>query len=1060
MTSRLQELCSLGKELGYEGEQLRAFIQEERERDEKVEKILQDQKDWEREERRLQREDEKMKRELEEKKLALEEAQKKMDHAEKLRALDIEARKVELQQEPRTSSSQNNAPQVKLKLPCFDQGKDDMDAFITRFEMYCATQAIPKEKWNLHLSTLLKGEALNVYWRQPIDDIDDYDKLKNALLKRFKLTADGYRNKFRSTKSEDGESTFQYLSRLKSYVDRWVQMSELDPTYGNLTDLIVCEQFLKICNRDLSTFLLELSPGGLDLIATAAEQYMLAHNLQHACDYKKTRTNFPQRPQQLQNSSSEKHFNRGNTQESKQTKVSDSGQSQKGNTKCFVCGKTNHIAKNCFYNVYNKPNVNYIKSKEFSSNLNPSDKKPNDFSKPKENATVVQESTKSESKVVLSLMCSDPFNEVKEKGILNGHEVDVLRDSGSSEVVVAKKFVLDSQFTGVEKEVIFLDNSRCKVTEALVDLDCPYFKGNVKASVMANPLFDVVVGNVPGAIKVNEISKKSEAVEIRSNISQVNVQTRSMHNERKKLPKPLNVVPSVLDISKSRMLDLQRNDSTLAKVIEQAVVYNEEGSIPVKSFVIKDNLLYRISPSKQLQLVIPKDLRGDVMKIAHEGLLAGHMGIANTFNKVSSQFFWPGYSQDIEDYVKSCHQCQVTCYKGRVGKAPLGKTPLIATPFSRIALDLIGPLYPPSEDGHRYILSVVDYATRYPEAVALKSIDSVTVAEALIDIYSRVGVPDEILTDQGTQFVSGVMKEVSRLLSIKQLRTTPYHPQCNGLVERFNGTLKSMLRKMTQEKPKSWHRYLPALLFAVRETPQSSTGFSPFELIYGRTVKGPMYILREIWTEEQRVPETWKEYDYVFNLRNKLEDTCKLAQESLDLSQRRYKRYFDQHSRFRTLKPKDKVLVLLPVDSSKLTLKWKGPYEVIAAKGNNDYLVKFDGTSKIFHINMLKKYCQREQGSENVRSSNVVAIAVVNDEDDSLFPHRAVEPLETVANVKIDPNLDKVKKEQLESILLSHSSTFTDIPKETNQIFHDIDLTTCTPVRSRPYAAVHGKKKS
>ena len=188
----------------------------------------------------------------------------------------------------------------------------------------------------------------------------------------------------------------------------------------------------------------------------------------------------------------------------------------------------------------------------------------------------------------------------------------------------------------------------------------------------------------------------------------------------------------------------------------------------------------------------------------------------------------------------------------------------------------------------------------------------------MIDIYSRVGVPDEILTDQGTQFVSGIMKEVSRLLSIKQLRT-PYHPQCNGLVERFHGTLKGMLRKMKQEKPKTWHRYLPALLFAVRETTQSATGFSPFELIYGRSVRGTMHILRETWTEEQKDPETWSEYEYVFNLRNKLEDTYRLAQESLDLSQQRYKKYFDQYSRFRSLKPGDKVLLLLPTDNNKFS---------------------------------------------------------------------------------------------------------------------------------------------
>ena len=117
----------------------------------------------------------------------------------------------------------------------------------------------------------------------------------------------------------------------------------------------------------------------------------------------------------------------------------------------------------------------------------------------------------------------------------------------------------------------------------------------------------------------------------------------------------------------------------------------------------------------------------------------------------------------------------------------------------RIALGICGPLHPPCDDGHRYILWVVDYATKYPEAVALKTIHSITVAEALIDICSRVGVPDEILTDLGTQFVSEIVEEVSRLFSIKLLRTTAYHSQCNGLVKCFNGTLRAMLCKITQK---------------------------------------------------------------------------------------------------------------------------------------------------------------------------------------------------------------------------------------------------------------------
>ena len=102
--------------------------------------------------------------------------------------------------------------------------------------------------------------------------------------------------------------------------------------------------------------------------------------------------------------------------------------------------------------------------------------------------------------------------------------------------------------------------------------------------------------------------------------------------------------------------------------------------------------------------------------------------------------------------------------------------PLIDKPFRRLAIDLAGPISPPSEKGHRYILTLVDFATRYPEAVPLKTIDTETVAEALVNIFSRLGVPEEILSDLGTQFVSDCMKEVARLLSIKQITTTPYHP--------------------------------------------------------------------------------------------------------------------------------------------------------------------------------------------------------------------------------------------------------------------------------------------
>ena len=112
-------------------------------------------------------------------------------------------------------------------------------------------------------------------------------------------------------------------------------------------------------------------------------------------------------------------------------------------------------------------------------------------------------------------------------------------------------------------------------------------------------------------------------------------------------------------------------------------------------------------------------------------------------------------------------------------------------------------------------------------------------------VFSRVGFPSEILSDKGTQFMSDLMKEISRLISVKQIYTTAWHPQTNGLCEKMNGVLKNMLKKMCDERPHDWDRYLPAVLFAYREVPQESTGFSPVELLYGRQVRGPMQILKK-----------------------------------------------------------------------------------------------------------------------------------------------------------------------------------------------------------------------
>ena len=262
-----------------------------------------------------------------------------------------------------------------------------------------------------------------------------------------------------------------------------------------------------------------------------------------------------------------------------------------------------------------------------------------------------------------------------------------------------------------------------------------------------------------------------------------------------------------------------------------------------------------------------------------------------------------------------------------------------------------------ANNGKRFILVLINCATRYHEAVAIKNIDTTTIAEELLTIFSRVGIPNEMLSDRGTQFTSELISEIASLLSLRQLFTSPYHAMCNGLVEKFNGTLKKMLSRMSAEKPKDWDKYIPALLFAYREVPQASMGFSPFELLYGRTVKGPLCILKELCTGEKNTDEVMA--TYVLELRERLEETCELAHEKLRSAQKTQKKTYDRKSRAKKLQVGDKVLILLPTETNKLLMQWKGPFVITNKVRENYYLLSVNGKEKIFHANMLKKYVER-----------------------------------------------------------------------------------------------------
>ncbi|XP_076461743.1 LOW QUALITY PROTEIN: uncharacterized protein LOC143294197 [Babylonia areolata] len=582
----------------------------------------------------------------------------------------------------------------------------------------------------------------------------------------------------------------------------------------------------------------------------------------------------------------------------------------------------------------------------------------------------------------------------------------------------------------------------------------PFFTGQVEAVVMETPVVDFIVGN-------HARLEDQKILPVYGTPKEISVVTLAQAAEKRQ-PSTLRVAsPGLETVTPEQLKELQKGDPGLKSLWEAADrrdvrVSGRTGEDPSgggRVFCTE----YRQAKTEYSQVVVPARLRQGVMKPAHESPMGGHQGGKKTLDRIWKQFFWPGMCADVRRFVSSCDQCQKVSPKPQ--KVPLVKMPLIDTPFERVAVDLVGPITPASGSGNHYILVVVDYATRYPEAVPLKTVEATTVAEALWEVWTRVGVPSEILTDCGTQFMSDVMKQMERLLSIRGLATTPYHAQGNGLVERYNGVLKTALRKLTQ-KPKQWDRYIPALLFAYREATRESLGFSPFELLYGRTVRGPLSVLRHLGIDEHTSEEVRTTAEYVVDLRNRIEETCELARRNLAAASQRHAEGFNRKSQNRVFSPGDKVLLLLPQRHNKLQLCWQGPFEVLERKGEADYKIRMGGQDKLYHANLLKRYVERQADSASCEVP-MVAVAVIEETEPTSVADREL-PVpslvaEEIADLNFGPGLNDKQKEEVLTIARRHEKVITDVPLQTNLAEFDMTVETAKPVRVKQYPLPHAK---
>lgn len=921
----------------------------------------------------------------------------------------------EIREQSTLSNRDQSFVKVKsVKMPEFDE-KTDIDSFLLQFERIATNQGWPTNEWATRLATLLKGKAAEVYAQLPLDQSEDYQALKLALLAKYKLNAETYRRRFRTIRKDTGETFAQMIVRMTTLLKRWICLAgKTADSYKDLEDLILYEQLLNVSGPELELFLRQNDPKNVTEAAVFADRFVAAKNAT-----KDVKTGFKS--------------NHGVGKTQTKEKVEDAKVTDNKKLACFECGK-GHMRRDC---------PQWIKRKASEQRSNFARACP---------LTVTQE---------LNSICSndrDFFHPVQ----VEGKPVLALRDTGSSHCIVGKEWVpLGSQTVG-KVEVQGWNGLIDIVPEVFVSVNSPFFSGKIRASVCENPAAALIIGNT---VTFSNGTKKS--VQVFPQVVTAAVQTRAGKRREAEMPKPLKKTSEHVLSDPQEVRELQQKDPSLSLYRELA----EKSETNQAKFFYKKGLLYRKyirSGVSISQLIVPEALRKTALKIAHDSPMAGHQGIRRTTDRLLQSFYWPGIHGSVKNYCRSCDECQKTEPRGRTRKVHLGRMPIIGEPFERVAVDIIGPVTPISEAGNRYMLVLVDFATRYPEATPLKNIDAPTIAEALWKMWTRYGVPKEVLTDRGTQFTGEVMKQVCALLGIKGLTTTPYHAQGNGLVERFNATLKSMIKKLCMERPKDWDQYIDAALFSYREVPQESLGFAPFELLYGRTVRGPLAVLRDLWTKDDVSAETKTTAEYVFDLRNRIAETCEIAHDALEHARDRQAHQFNKKAVQRNFEVGDEVLLLLPEKNNKLQLVWRGPFPVVEKKGICDYRIRVKGQDKLFHANLLKKYHRREVASvaaiviEETEVKEVSAddldreVIQCTPEGGVVLP--ALVSKEGPDDVNIFEGRQAEEKEALEKLVKENRRIFTDMPLQCTLGDCPLALEPDQPVRVKQYPLPHSQE--
>ena len=385
-----------------------------------------------------------------------------------------------------------------------------------------------------------------------------------------------------------------------------------------------------------------------------------------------------------------------------------------------------------------------------------------------------------------------------------------------------------------------------------------------------------------------------------------------------------------------------------------------------------------------------------------------------------------------------------------IPKAPLHPIPAIGEHFSRILIDCVGPLpKTKAENQYNFILTIMCVATRFPEAIPLRNIRSKTIVKTMIKVFTLFSLPRSVQSDQGSNFMSSAFQQVMYELGIKQYKPSACHPESQRAIERFHQTLKTMVKIYCFDNDRGWDDGNPLLMFAARESVQESTGFSPFELGFDHSVRGPLKLLKEKFLSEE---EEVNLLQYVLDFTARLVQVGQLARENLVYTQRLMK--YDKRVTDRKFNPGDKVLV------------HGKSYTIEEMVSSLNYVVTTPDRRKrkqICHVNMLKLYVDRDDTDNTTATKTVCPVTQANAQEESINDQAELHGIPKHQNsdilLEMYSKLSHLPPYHLESLIDSYTQLFPDVPCQTGKIYHDVDVGDASPIKQYPYRMSPLKKK-